>query len=89
MLEMKASTVERIGWFAAMMAVAMFVSYIDQIRLNLNGQPGSFILPMVTTVNCSAWIAYAMLKHKVDWPILFCNTVGFVVSIITAVTSIL
>ena len=86
---MREEIVNRIGWFASFMAVVMFASYIDQIRLNINGSPGSFILPLTTTMNCLSWILYAYLKPKIDWPILFCNALGAVVGIITATTAII
>ena len=38
--------VNKIGWFAAVMAISMYFSYIDQIILNVSGQKGSIILPM-------------------------------------------
>jgi len=34
----KEKWINRIGWFASIMALLMFVSYVDQIRLNLAGQ---------------------------------------------------
>lgn len=86
---MKEAYVDKIGWFASLMAVLMFASYIDQIRLNLSGQPGSILLPIATAVNCTSWVVYALLKDKKDWPIFVCNTIGLVVSLITAVTAII
>jgi uncharacterized protein with PQ loop repeat len=81
--------VNKIGWFASFMAIAMFFSYLDQIRLNLSGQPGSIILPIVTTINCTAWVLYGSLKAIKDWPIILCNSLGIVVGIITAVTAVI
>jgi len=81
--------VNGIGWFASMMATAMYISYIDQIRLNLSGQKGSVILPVITTINCTAWVLYGALKAKRDWPIIVCNLPGIVLGIITAVTALI
>ena len=86
---MKETIVNRIGWFASFMAILMFTSYVDQIRLNINDSPGSVILPITTTVNCVSWVLYAYLKPKTDWPILLCNSLGAVIGIITATTAIL
>lgn len=86
---MRETIVNRIGWFASFMAVLMFASYVDQIRLNINGSPGSVILPFTTTVNCVSWVLYAYLKPKIDWPILFCNSLGAVIGVVTAITAIL
>ena len=82
------STVTKIGWFASLMAVLMFSSYIDQIRLNLEGNPGSMILPIATTINCIAWVVYALLKQAKDWPLIVCNGLGVLVGAVTAITSI-
>lgn len=77
-----------VGWFASLMASVMYISYVDQIKLNLSGQPGSVILPIITSINCSAWILYALLKPKTDWPLLFCNFPGVFLGIITVLTAI-
>lgn len=84
---MTEAQVDKIGWFASLMAIAMYFSYIDQIMLNLQGQTGSIILPIVTTINCSAWVAYGWLKAKKDWPIISCNIPGIILGIITATTA--
>jgi len=76
-----------IGWFASLMAISMYISYIDQIILNLNGQPGSTILPIITVINCFAWASYGYLKPRKDWPIIICNIPGIILGFITAVTS--
>lgn len=84
---MNEKLVTRIGWFASLMAVLMFVSYIDQIRLNLDGQKGSIILPIATLINCIAWVSYALLKEQKDWPIFMCNAVGVVVAVVSIITA--
>ena len=86
---MQEKTINRIGWFASIMAIAMYFSYIDQIRLNISGQPGSVILPVITTINCVAWTMYGFLKTKKDWPIVVCNLPGIVLGVITAITAII
>jgi uncharacterized protein with PQ loop repeat len=79
--------INAIGWFASIMAILMYFSYIDQIILNLNGNPGSTILPVVTTINCIAWTSYGYFKAKKDWPIIICNIPGIILGIITAATA--
>jgi uncharacterized protein with PQ loop repeat len=79
----------KIGWFASLMGIVMFLSYIDQIRLNISGHPGSVILPIMTTINCTAWVLYGSLKLKRDWPVIACNAPGIILGIITAATAIL
>lgn len=80
--------ISAIGWTASTLAIAMYFSYIDQIILNLNGQKGSIILPVVTTLNCTAWVFYGLLKTPKDWPIIACNIPGIILGIITALTAI-
>ena len=77
-----------VGWFASFMAIAMYFSYIDQIILNISGEKGSILLPIVTTINCTAWIFYGFMKTKKDWPIIVCNFPGILLGIITALTAI-
>jgi len=67
----------------------MFSLYIDQIRLNIGGNPGSVILPIATIINYSAWICYALFMENKDWPIFVCNALGIVMGAITAVTAII
>ena len=86
---MNEKIVNKIGWFSSFMAMAMYVSYIDQIKLNLSGNKGSVILPIITTINCVSWSLYGSLKTKKDWPIIVCNIPGIILGIITAVTAIL
>ncbi len=86
---MNEKIVNRIGWFASIMAIAMYISYIDQIMRNIAGHPGSVILPVTTTINCSAWALYGWLKVKKDWPIIMCNLPGILLGIITAITAII
>jgi uncharacterized protein with PQ loop repeat len=83
------SSIQKIGWVASMMAIAMYASYIDQILLNLAGQKGSFILPVITAINCSAWVLYGSLKPGKDWPIVVCNVPGIILGVITAVTVVI
>jgi len=80
--------VDRIGWLASFLAILMFFSYLDQIRLNLAGRPGSILLPAATVVNCLAWFSYGFLKEEKDWPIMACNFLGFIVGLVTVFTAL-
>ena len=80
--------VTQIGWFASLMAIAMYTSYIDQIRLNLSGQTGSVLIPIITVINCTAWTMYGSAKATRDWPIIACNVPGIIFGIVTAATAI-
>lgn len=85
---MDQNIVRYIGWFASLMAIAMFVSYIDQIRLNIGGHPGSVILSIVTAINCTAWALYGYFKIPRDWPIVLPNALGFMLGIGTLITAL-
>ncbi|MFA5166399.1 MAG: SemiSWEET family transporter [Candidatus Paceibacterota bacterium] len=80
--------VSKIGWLASLMTIAMYFSYIDQIRLNLSGNPGSVILPSITFLNCIAWTFYGFFKEKKDWPIIVCNIPGIILGAATAITAL-
>ena len=86
---MNEKIVDKIGWTASLMAVLMYLSYIDQLRLNLSGHPGSVFLPIVTTINCTTWILYGVFKSKRDWPIIIANIPGVILGILTAVTAVI
>ena len=70
------------------MAIMMYVSYIDQIRLNLSGHPGSVLLPVITVINCSIWVAYGALLEKRNWPLIACNLPGIFLGLVTAITAL-
>jgi hypothetical protein len=86
---MNEKTITRIGWLASLMGIMMYFSYIDQIRLNMCGHPGSLILPLVTIANCITWALYAFLKPKKDWPLFVSNIPGIVLGIISAITAVI
>lgn len=78
---------EVVGWMASLAAIVMFVTFVDQIRLNIEGQPGSMFLPLATAVNCGMWVLYAVLKQKTDWPIVVCNALGVLMGLLTFATA--
>ena len=77
-----------LGWIATATAVAMYLSYIDQIRLNLAGDKGSTIQPLATIVNCALWVAYGFLREKRDWPIVLANAPGVILGGIALATAL-
>ena len=78
----------RIGWFASIMAIVMYGSFVQQIGLNLAGHPGSLLLPIAAAVNATAWTAYGVLKTPRDWKIVTCNVPGIVFGVVTAITAV-
>ena len=87
-LKLSQKTVGKIGWAASILAILMYVSYIDQIRLNLTGHPGSVLLPIITTINCCTWVSYGYLLEKRNWPIVACNVPGIFLGALTAITAL-
>lgn len=85
---MKESYINYIGWFASIMAIAMYVSYIDQIKMNLHGDKGSVVQPLAAMINSVAWTCYGYLKTKKDWPMIICNVTGIVLGGITFYTAL-
>ncbi len=77
-----------IGWIATITAIAMYVSYIDQITRNLAGVKGSIIQPLVTVLNCSLWTLYGALRRPKDWPIILANFPGIVLGAVAAATAL-
>jgi len=78
----------RLGWAASIMAMAMYLSYIDQIRLNLSGAKGSLVLPMATILNCVLWLSYGYFREKRDWPIVLANAPGVVLGAAALITAL-
>ena len=85
---MNQRTVQTIGWLASIAAIIMLVSYIDQIRLNLDGQKGSLIQPVATVLNCTLWFIYGWGKARKDWPIMAANFPGIVLGAIAFITAL-
>lgn len=77
-----------LGWVATFTAVCMYVSYIQQIGLNLDGNKGGAVQPLATAINCTLWVAYGLLKTKRDYPVALANFPGVVLGLITFVTAL-
>lgn len=77
-----------LGWIATFTAVCMYVSYIQQIGLNLDGTKGGAIQPLATAINCTLWVAYGLMKVKRDYPVALANFPGVVLGLITFVTAL-
>lgn len=77
-----------LGWIATATAIAMYLSYIDQIRLNLVGDKGSTIQPLATMINCTLWVAYGFMREKRDWPIVLANAPGVLLGAIALATAL-
>ena len=41
-----------LGYVATFTSVCMYVSYLQQIGLNLSGQKGGWLQPFATMINC-------------------------------------
>lgn len=76
-----------LGWTGSVLALLMYVSFLDQIRLNLAGHPGSFILPAIAAISCSVWTTYGFLLTPRNWPLIVCNAPGVPLALATVITS--
>ncbi|MDP2585684.1 MAG: SemiSWEET family transporter [Candidatus Levybacteria bacterium] len=83
---MNQKIVEKIGWAASVIAILMWFSFIDQIRLNLAGQKGSLLIPIVVIVNCILWTLFGLGKK--NWQVVSANVPGIFLGIITAITAL-
>lgn len=73
---------------ATICAVSMYVSYIPQIQLNLAGQKGTPLQPLVAAINCTLWVIYALFKKNRDIPVALANAPGIFLGLITFITSL-
>lgn len=85
---MSPKTLKIIGRIASVLSILMYVSYIAQIVQNLDGNKGSFLQPMVATVNCIFWTIYAWFQTPKDKPLLWANIPGIFLGAITFLTSL-
>lgn len=85
-LKMNQKIIERIGWAASTVAILLWLSFFDQIRLNLAGQKGSLLIPIVVTVNCILWTLFGLGKK--NWQIIAANVPGIIIGAITAITAL-
>lgn len=77
-----------LGWIATFTAVCMYISYLQQIQLNLAGIKGGAIQPLATAINCTLWVSYGLLKSKRDYPVALANLPGVVLGVITFITAL-
>ena len=77
-----------LGWIATGTAILMYASFIDQIRLNLSGEPGSALLPAAAVLNCAPWCGYGSFRPQRDWPIVIANLPGVILGLVTLATAL-
>ena len=85
-MKMDQKLVSRIGWIATIFAILLWLSFIDQIRLNLSGHPGSLLVGIVSVLNCSFWATYGFFLEKRSWPIVASNLPGVFLGLINVIT---
>jgi len=83
---MNQKIIDKIGWAASIMAILMYFSFIDQIRLNLAGHKGSVIIPILVMINCTLWTLFG--SGKKNWQIVACNVPGIFIGAITTITAL-
>ncbi|WP_109077478.1 SemiSWEET family transporter [Aggregatibacter kilianii] len=77
-----------LSWVATFTAVCMYVSYLEQISLNLDGIKGGTLQPLATAINCSLWVAYGLLKKERDYPVALANSPGVILGLISFATAL-
>lgn len=81
--------VYRVGWTAFALSVILWLSFADQVRLNLSGHKGSLIIPWMVVANCTAWTLYGLWKSPRDWPVALSNIIGIVLGLAAGVTALM
>ncbi|MDO4637832.1 MAG: SemiSWEET family transporter [Lautropia sp.] len=88
-MKLSAKAARNLGVIATITAIGMYVAYLPQIQMNLAGQKGTPIQPLVACFNGLLWVAYGFLKKGRDWPVTIANAPGFILGGITFFTAIL
>jgi uncharacterized protein with PQ loop repeat len=86
-MENQAEIAVIVGWIATGLGVAMWLTLIDQIKLNLKGAKGSWIVACAIVLNCVAWVSYGFLSEPHIWPVIAANLPGIVLGAVAAYTS--
>ena len=73
---------------ATCIAVGMYVAYIPQIQMNLNGQKGTWIQPLVAALNCTLWTVYGLFKKNRDIPVALANAPGIFFGLAAFITAL-
>jgi uncharacterized protein with PQ loop repeat len=84
----QADLVAVIGWVGTVFACLLWFTFVDQIRLNLRGQKGSWVVASAVVINCITWVAYGLLSSPQVWPIVVANAPGIVLGFVAAITAI-
>ncbi len=88
-MKLSEKTARTLGIIATVAAIGMYVAYLPQIQMNLAGQKGSPIQPLVACINGLLWTFYGLFKKGRDLPVSIANAPGFVLGGITFLTTIL
>ncbi len=81
-------TTQAIGWFGSILSALTYISFIDQICLNLSGHPGSAVLAVCITIASMVWTIYGYRLTPRSYPIVVCNVMGTVFGAVTVVTTL-
>lgn len=76
------------GWIATATSMAMYISYIPQIKSNLSGDKGDWFQPLVAAINCTLWVSYGLLKPKKDWPLAIASIPGIIFGLFAFLTAL-
>jgi hypothetical protein len=85
---MRHSKVVLLAVIATVVSMAMYVSYLDQIRLNVEGRPGSIVQPLIAFASCFMWSSIGFFRKPRDWPVALAGLPGVILGPITVITAI-
>ncbi len=79
---------DAVGWLGTAVSLGLWLTLIDQIRRNIQGQKGSWVVATAIVVNCVVWVLYGFLLSPVAWPIVVANTPGIALGSVAAYTAL-
>ena len=80
--------VKLLGGDGTAAALMMWTSQWFQIMLNLQGQKGSLIFPVLIVVNCTLWCGYTLLmRPRLVW-VFIANAPGIPLGFVNALTAL-
>ncbi len=74
---------------ATAMSIIMYVSYVFQIKKNLEGNHGDWVQPLAAAINCTLLVIYGLFKKERDWALSIANMPGIILGLTACITSLL
>ena len=78
-----------VGSIGAVIGIAVFIAYIPQIIVNLQGSKAQPFQPLFAAASCLIWVIYGWTKEpKKDWILIIPNAAGVILGGLTFITSL-